>query len=159
VLLGTANGSDIFLETNYGDLYQLAKTGTGSDGYSLSRARFNGQSTPDAVFDAVPELSNRVILTTAHGILELNLDTGHSSSIPSPHRGEVFTSVCRDGQNRLWAVGDSLYLSSDEGLHWTEAKLPMLMHTSPKRIRVNPETPSQMILMLEERGLATIDIQ
>jgi hypothetical protein len=159
VLLGTANGSDIFLETYYGDLLQLRKTGRGSLGYSLSRSRFNGQAAPRAVFDAVPEPANRVLLTTAHGILELNLETGKRTPISSPRGGEVITSVCRDGQNRLWAVGDFLWFSADDGRHWAAVKLPMLMHTSPKRIRANPETPSQMILALEDRGLATIDVQ
>jgi hypothetical protein len=159
VLLGTANGSDIFLETSYGDLYQLGETGEDGHEYELSRARFNGRLAPGAIFDAVPEPSNRLLLATAKGMLELNMDTGSKSRIPAPRVGEVVTSVCRDSENRLWAVGDFLYLSSDDGQHWAAVNLPMLMHTSPKRIRLSPEAPSQMILMLEERGLATIDLQ
>ena len=158
-LIGTANGKDVFWETGYGDLFQLGKRGTDNDGYQLSRAQFAGRPAPSAILDAMPEPANRVLLSTAQGIFELDLETGHSSPIPSPHAGEIIASVCRDSQNGLWAAGDSLYLSFDDGRHWAAIKLSMLMHTLPKRIRVNPENPFQIVLMLEERGLVTIELQ
>lgn len=91
------------------------------------------------------------------GLLDFDLESGQKKVISSPNINEEIKTLCRDKQGRIWAAGDLLYISSDEGRHWEQVKLPMLTSTYTKRIRPNPANPRQMILTLEDMGVVTID--
>ena len=158
--LGTVGDSGLFpWETEYGDLYRLNKPSGPNKTYSFVRFKYPGEPDLRGVFDAVRDGKNRVLITTATLIFELDLATGRRVPIPTPNRADEITSVCRDARDWLWAVGAFLYVSSDDGNHWTEVKLPMMTHTASKRVRPNPNQASEMFVTLGEIGAATIDLQ
>jgi hypothetical protein len=157
ILLGSAERSDYFLDANFGDLFQLTHPGEPNGEYRFVHAIYKKRVTPAGIFDAAPERDGWVLLSTAHGLLHFNLESGLSEVIPGPNPGEEIKSLCQDREGRLWAAGDFLYLSSDKGKHWDQVKLPMLTKTYTKRIRPNPANPRQMILTLEYMGAVILD--
>jgi hypothetical protein len=157
ILLGRGIRSDYFLDAELGDLFQLVRPEESGGEYSFVHATYKGRVTPAGIFDAAPENDGWLLLSTAHGLLHFNLESGLSKVIPSPNPGEEIKSLCQDRQGRLWAAGDFLYLSSDEGKHWGQVKLPMLTRTYTKRIRPNPANPHQMVLTLEDMGAVILD--
>jgi hypothetical protein len=157
VFLGKVSHFDYFLDAELGDIYQLMRPQESGGEYSLVHAAYKGHETPAGIFDAAPDHDGWVLLSTAHGLLQFNLESGQKKLISTPNINEEIKTLCRDNQGRLWAAGDLLYISSDEGRHWEQVKLPMLTRTYTKRIRPNPANPRQMILTLEDMGVVTID--
>jgi hypothetical protein len=158
-ILGSVGESDYFRETEYGDLYRLYKPSGVNKSYNLVRLKFSDEPDLRGIFDAVRDGKNSVLVTTATGILELDLGTGRRVPIPSPNREDEITSACRDTRGWLWAVGDFLYVSHDDGKNWAKVELPMMTRTALKRVRPNPTQTSEMFVTLGEIGAATIDLQ
>jgi hypothetical protein len=69
----------------------------------------------------------------------------------------VVLTVARDDTGRLWAAGDRLYVSADDGTTWKRVDLPMVSPTSVKRLRRDPSSPGGMYLSLDDRGLVAIE--
>lgn len=157
VLLGRDSRSDYFLATELGDIFQLQRPEGLHGEYRLIHATYPKHETPVQIFDASPDQDGWVLLSTARGLLHFNLESGVSKTIQSPNPDQEIKSLCRDNQGRLWAVGDYLYLSPDEGKHWDQIKLPMLTRTYTKRIRPNPANPRQMTLTLEDMGAVILE--
>ena len=154
IYLSSVEHREYFLDAAVGDLKELSKDAVGS--YHFQPARVQNKAVPGAIFDAVADGSETLLMATAKGLLRFHLQTGVSDAIASPSRNEEFKSLSRDADARLWAAGDRVYISSDEGKQWTEVKLPMVSTTYIKRIRPNPDDSRGMILSLHDRGLVLL---
>lgn len=141
IWLGRTNSADVFLDAQFGDLFQLKHAKGTAEEYRLIRFKTNGHAAPEGIFDAVPDNGDWLFLAAAHGLFSFNIQSGARHAVPRPRGGEDITSLCRDPSGRLWAVGDFLYVSSNEGRNWTKLNLPMFSKTDTKRIRVDALHP------------------
>ncbi len=78
------------------------------------------------IFDLAPDRDGWVLVAAVKGLFRFRPDGGDIERIPGPKTSEEIKSLCRDAQGRLWAAGDGLYVSTDEGQRWEAADLPML---------------------------------
>jgi len=148
--LGTA--SEVFLDTELGDLLRLTKS---EKGFDLRRLTTSRGSAPGGIFDATVDGESSLLLATPSGLLRFNTESGKRRVVPAPSKREEFKSIVRDGAGRIWAAGDLLYVSSDEGAHWSAVQLPMLGPTYIKRVRrVSSE---KIVITLYDRGVVFLD--
>jgi hypothetical protein len=119
--------------------------------------KYEGVSTPNGVLDALPDGEQWSLIASADGMMRLHIADGRIQRIATPDSSDQVQSLCRDGEGRLWAVGDGLSVSSDEGLHWRNVLLPMLGKTFLKRLRISSSNPKQMLLSLYDRGVVVLD--
>jgi hypothetical protein len=108
------------------------------------------------ILDAVPAGDGSVLAVTPRDILRYDPKTDKVVRLRSP-KGDRIVTVARDVNGRLWAAGDRLHVSSDDGRNWQVVKLPMLSATRLKRLRRNPATPGGMIVSLYDRGVVFLD--
>lgn len=151
VPLGTSGGVEYLLDGMYGQIHELLHKPDGS--YLFVQARYAKGRTPHNIFDASPDKSGRDLVASPEGLLNFRLQDGNSSRILGPEPNGRILSLCRDAQGRLWAAGDGLYVSSDEGNHWQLVDLPMMIRNTTKRIRPDPQNPRGLILALADRGV------
>ena len=144
---------------------QAAGVGQGDDpsfstplveGASVAAVYASG-AVPTTVYDVIADRDGWFLVATAHGLIRFHPDDGAREPIPSPYLGEEIKSLCRDGDGRLWAAGDGVYVSSDEGRNWEPVKLPMLARTYTKKVRPNPENPRGLILALHDQGAVFVE--
>ena len=152
VEFGVVNGAEVFLNAEMGEFVSLAKAGRDCELRPL--VTMNG-TAPDGVFDAVQDRDAYVLAATTKGLIRFSLETGERQFLHKPNEEEEFKSLVRDGSGRLWVAGDSLYVSSDEGLHWSAVGLPMLCRTHLKRIRSNGS--SGLMATLYDRGVVFLE--
>jgi len=155
--LAKVKGGELFLDAEYGDIVKLTRTPGPEGRFLFVPVSYQGQPTPSGIFDAFPDRDDNLLIASAHGLVRFHLQDGRSEAIPGPNPGEGIKTLCRDGQGRLWAAGEKLYASSDEGEHWSEAKLPMLAKVDLKRVRPDPTNSRRMLLVLEGRGVVFLD--
>jgi len=155
VPVGGTSSPGFLLDAEFGEFLRL--THETDNSYELAPAVYPGITTPTAVFDAVPDRGGWSLVATARGLLRFHPEDGALEPIPSPSPGEEVKSLCRDGDGRLWAAGDGLYLSSNEGKNWEPIKLPMLARTYTKRVRPNPESPHGLIIAIPDQGVVFLD--
>lgn len=153
--LGKYGQIEYFLDNDFGSFFQLTVQPSGS--LRLVPATYKDHVVPTGVFDATPDQNGWFLLATARGLLRFYPGDGRSESIPSPDARQEIRSLSRDGQGRLWASGDGIYISSDEGKNWTSIGLPMLSSTYMKRIRPNPKNPRGMIVAMQDRGVVFLE--
>lgn len=157
VYLSRANESDFLLFADYGDLLQLTRTPGGDGRFRLAPVKYEGKATPEGIFDAVADDDDNLLLATKSGLLRFHPGDGRSETIPIPNPGEEINTLCRDEQGRLWAAGENLYVTSDEGRRWYQVKLPMLSKNIMKRVRPNLSEHRGLILVLEGEGAAFLN--
>jgi hypothetical protein len=156
VLLGETLNGDLFLDASLGDLVELAHAKDGGS-YRLSTLKSGSGKVPTAVYDAVPDGRRWLLLATAHELLQFRPADGARRHIRKPASDDEIKSLCRDGEGTLWAVGDRLYDSYDDGRHWHTVDLPMLSKTYIKRLRVDPLNPRRLVLTLHDQGVVFIE--
>jgi hypothetical protein len=149
--LASANGMDYFLDADFGDLLQLVLAGDGN--FTLEPARFKSGPAPAGIFDAFVDGDKAILLARGDALTRLNLSTGETETIPQPGPGVWIASICRDGEGALWALGDRLFMSRDEGRHWAEVSLPMLTWGAESRVRPDAAAAKGLILALGNRGV------
>src|SRR5262249_31440008 len=125
-------GRAVFLDAELGDLLNLTKSDKGYDLRPLATAK---GSAPAGIFDAVPDRDTYLLAATASGLVRFDLESGKRQVIPSPKATEEFKTIARDSAGRIWTAGDLLYVTLDEGKHWSLVPMPMLSPTYIKRIR------------------------
>ncbi len=152
---GSKGATGFFLDVEFGQFLRLRRNSDNS--YELAPAVYPSNTAPTAVFDAIPDRDGWFLVATAHGLLRFRPEDGAREPIPSPPLRDEIKSLCRDGDGRLWAAGDGVYVSSDEGTSWEPVKLPMLAKTYTKRVRPNPESPRGLILALHDQGAVFVD--
>jgi hypothetical protein len=144
---------ETWLDADLGDLLHLTHSGDGT--YRMDAV---GHSAPAFVFDAVRDRDDWLLVASAHGLFRFRPRDGRVEVIAAPRdSGEEIKSVCRDEQGRLWAAGDRLYVSSNEGKEWQPVLLPMFDRTYTKRVRRNETSHRGLILALHDRGAVYID--
>jgi hypothetical protein len=153
--VGSKSPTDFFLDVEFGEFLQLRRKSDNS--YQLAPAVYASGAVPTTVYDVIADRDGWFLVATAHGLIRFHPDDGAREPIPSPYLGEEIKSLCRDGDGRLWAAGDGVYVSSDEGRNWEPVKLPMLARTYTKKVRPNPENPRGLILALHDQGAVFVE--
>lgn len=118
------------------------------------------------IMDAVPDRGANALLVTPRGLFRYSLantldgprgmESRRAERIESP-KGERIVTVARDGTGRLWAAGDRLYISSNEGKTWRVVDAPMMSRTEVKRLRPKVGTKQGMLLSLYDRGFVVFE--
>jgi ligand-binding sensor domain-containing protein len=155
--MGQVNGREYFWDEDFGDLLTLSLPTDPAGKIHLGVARVGRHLPPSEIYDAFIEGDGAVLLSTATGLIRFTLQDGKIQRIPHPRHGEEIESLCRDRQGRLWAAGQGIYISTDEGKHWAQVKLPMQSPTYTKRVRANPANERGIIVAMYDRGAVFID--
>jgi hypothetical protein len=140
--------SEVFLDVELGDLLRLTKSERGFDLRPLTTSK---GPAPAGIFDATADREGYLLLATASGLVRFNPVGGEREIIPAPNTTEEFKTIVRDSAGRIWTAGDLLYVSPDEGKHWSIVGLPMLSPTYIKRVR--NVSPVVMAIALHDRGV------
>jgi hypothetical protein len=142
-----------FHDSDKGYLAALAPKAGGS--LELARVRGIGDRSI-GIWDAVPDGDNWILSASHTGLYRVHLPDGKAQRFASPKDGDVITTIARDRQGRLWAGGDAIYISNDEGAHWTMLDLPMTSRDSTRRIRPNPNADRGVWISLGDRGFVIV---
>lgn len=153
IRLTSGKASEVFLDAELGDLLRLTKS---EKGFDLRRLTTSKGAAPGGIFDATNDRAGVVLLATSSGLVRFNPDSGERQVIPPPNATEEFKTLVRDGAGRIWAAGDLLYVSADEGKHWSLVPLPMLGPTYIKRVREVGN--GSMVVALHDRGVVFLDV-
>ena len=153
ISFGKTGRGEILYHVGAGDLLQLAAQPDGT--FRLDSFAYSAVN-PGGLFDAVADGPGQVLLAAVHGLFLLHTETGRLDAIASPELPAKIRSLCRDARGRLWAAGDKLHLSTDNGKNWELVDLPMLSRNWP-RVRPDPENPRGMILTLYNRGVVFLE--
>lgn len=108
------------------------------------------------VWDAVRDGDDAILVVTADGIRRYRPETGAVESVSSPPDDSV-RSVTRDSLGRLWALGQNLHISLDDGRTWSPVDLPMLSSSALRQIRPFPASPGAVVFSLGDRGVVSIE--
>jgi len=147
--------TDYVLDGEFGSLLALREQRPGS--FELLPARIGGQTGPPNLYDVYPDGDHWVLTASAsQGLARLHLVDGELRRLTPPNRGEVFTSLTRDRQGRLWAAGQRLYTSIDEGATWAVVELPVRASDEIKVVRPAPGPGGGVWVSLGARGLVMI---
>lgn len=142
----------VFLNAELGDLLGLTKSEKGYDLRPLTTAK---GPAPVGIFDAIADRDGYLLAATASGLVRFNPESGERQVIPAPNATEEFKSIARDSAGRIWTAGDLLYVSFDEGKHWSVVRMPMLSPTYIKRIR--EVSPGTLAIALHDRGVVFVN--
>jgi len=153
VALGQAARGALYLDAQWGELARLADGPEDVEFAPLAGAFAHGLKN---IFDLAPDQDGWVLVAAVKGLFRFRPEGGDIERIPGPKTNEELKSLCRDAQGRLWAAGDGLYVSADEGQHWEAADLPMLGLTYTKRVRANPADARGVVLALYDRGVVFV---
>jgi hypothetical protein len=155
VSLGRVGTTEYFLDAAVDDLLQLTRKSENT--FQLAPVSYETRAAPSGITDADGDGDGWILAATAKGLIRLRLDDGQVESIPGPNTRVQIQSLCRDSVGRLWAAGDGVYVSLDEGKHWEGVDLPMLSQTYLKRVRNNPKNPRGVILAIDDQGVVSIE--
>jgi hypothetical protein len=144
----------VFLDAELGDLLGLTKSEKGYDLRPLTTAK---GSAPAGIFDAIADHDGYLLAATASELVRFNPESGERQVIPSPNATEEFKTIVRDSAGRIWTAGELLYVSFDEGKHWSVVRMPMLSPTYIKRIR--EVSPGTLAIALHDRGVVFVRLQ
>ena len=144
----------VFLDAELGDLLGLTKS---EKGYDLRLLTTVKGPVPVGIFDAIADRDGYLLAATASGLVRFNPESGERKVIPAPNATEEFKSILRDSAGRIWTAGDLLYVSFDEGKHWSVVRMPMLSPTYIKRIR--EVSPGTLAIALHDRGVVFVRLQ
>ena len=147
--------AEFFLDAEFGEFLRLARAPDNS--YEFAPAVYPKNTLPRGVFDATADRDGWFLVATAQGLVRFRPDDGERELIPGSFPGGQVRSLCRDGDGRLWAAGDALFVSSDEGKSWELLNLPMFTKTYAKKVRPNPQDPRGLILALYDQGVVFVD--
>jgi ligand-binding sensor domain-containing protein len=142
----------VFLDAELGDLLRLTKSEKGYDLRPLTTAK---GPAPAGIFDAIADHDGYLLAATASGLVRFNPESGERQVIPAPNATEEFKTIARDSAGRIWTAGDLLYVSIDEGKHWSLVRMPMLSPTYIKRIR--EVSPGTLAIALHDRGVVFVN--
>ena len=154
ILMGATSHGELFLDAPVGNFVELQRNAESS--FVLAPLKYAVLPAPHSIFDAVPDKDGWLLVATPEGLMQFHGEDGAQKSILSPAGDEV-RSLVRDAQGSLWAVGDGLYTSADEGQHWVKVPLPMLERTFTKRLRLDSTNPQKLILSLYDRGVVFVE--
>lgn len=126
-------GMTVFLDDQYGDLFRLTKSDGRYDFRPLTAP--TKDPTPSSIFDAVADGDSHLLAASISGLFRFNPENGERERIPAPNSTEQFKTIIRDSSGRIWTAGDLLYVSVDDGKHWSVVRMPMLGQTFFKRMR------------------------
>jgi hypothetical protein len=150
--LGRNKDAQYFADMALGDIFQLTEGPSGK--FQLTTAKYGVRQAPRYIFDVSPDRDGWFLLAAAEdGLMEFRAVDGRSRLIPSPPPGDTIVALCRDGGGRLWAAGQRLYLSSNEGKMWDRIDLPMMSGTFATRVRPDPQNARGVILAVQDRGV------
>jgi hypothetical protein len=152
--ISDSGGRAVFLDAELGHLLGLTKSEKGYDLRPLTTAK---GPAPAAIFDAIADRNGYLLAATASGLVRFNFESGERQVIPAPNATEEFKTIARDSGGRIWTAGDLLYVSIDEGKHWSVVRMPMLSPTYIKRIR--EFSPSTLAIALYDRGVVFVRLQ
>jgi hypothetical protein len=155
VSAGESAKAEKYFDAEFGEFLQLTHNTDGT--YNLSLAAYEGHAALDSVFDSFADHDGWFLTATARGMFRFRPEDGKRASIPNPNPDEEIKSICRDERGRIWAAGDKLYISSDDGKHWAAVALSMLSKTYTKRVRPNPLDHQGVVLSIFDRGIVFID--
>jgi len=150
--LSDGGARTVFLDAELGDLLGLTKSEKGYDLRPLTTAK---GPAPTEVFDAIADRDGYLLAATALGLVRFNSESGEQQVIPAPNANEEFKTIFRDSAGRIWTAGDLLYVSCDEGKHWSVVRMPMLSPTYIKRIR--EVAPGTVAIALHDRGVVFVN--
>jgi hypothetical protein len=142
-----------FHDSGRGFLAALSPQASGS--WELAPARGIGERAV-GIWDALPDGDDWILSASHTGLYRIHLPDGRSRRLASPDDRDVITTITRDRQGRLWAGGDAIYVSSDDGAHWTVVELPMTGRDSTRRIRPNPTADRGVWISLGSRGFVIV---
>ena len=142
-----------FHDMGHGFLTVLAPKTGGT--FELARVRGMGDRS-SGIWDAVPDGDNWILSASHTGLFRVHLPDGKAQKVASPNDQDVITTIARDRQGRLWAGGDAIYVSSDQGAHWTMLDLPMTSRDSTRRIRPSPNADRGVWISLGARGFVIV---
>jgi hypothetical protein len=142
-----------FHDNDNGYLATLAPKAGGS--LELARARGMGDRSI-GIWDAVPDGDHWFLSASHTGLYRVHLPDGQAQRLASPNDRDVITTMARDRQGRLWAGGDAIYVSTDNGARWVVVDLPMASRDSTRRIRPNPNADSGVWISLGDRGFVVV---
>ncbi len=142
----------VFLDAELGDLLGLTKSEKGYDLRPLTTAK---GPVPAGIFDSIADSEGYLLAATASGLVRFNPESGERQVIPAPNATEEFKTIARDSEKRIWTAGDLLYVSFDEGKHWSVVRMPMLSRTYLKRIR--EISPGTLAIALHDRGVVFVN--
>jgi hypothetical protein len=108
------------------------------------------------LWDAVPDGDHWFLSASHTGLYRVHLPDGQAQRLASPNDRDVITTMARDRQGRLWAGGDAIYVSTDNGARWVVVDLPMASRDSTRRIRPNPNADSGVWISLGDRGFVVV---
>jgi hypothetical protein len=152
---GKAGQTQFFSDADFGEFLQLTRNS--DDTFHLVPTAYGTHAAPAEVLDAFVDRDGWSLIATPRGLFRFRPQDGQRESIPTPNPAEEFKSICRDRQRRLWAAGDRLYISSNEGKSWERVNLPMVSKTDAKRVRPNPRSRRGLILSLHDQGVVFVD--
>lgn len=144
----------VFLDAELGDLLRLTRSEKGYDLRLLTTAKGR---VPSGIFDAIADRDGYLLAATASGLVRFQPESGERRVIPAPSTSEEFKTIFRDSAGRIWTAGDLLYVSFDEGKHWSVVRMPMLSPTYIKRIR--EVSPGTLAIALHDRGVVFVKLQ
>ena len=142
-----------FHDIGHGFLASLSPQRNGS--LELAPARGLGDRAI-GLWDAVPDGDNWILSASQSGLYRVHLPDGKAQRLASPNGRDAITTIARDRQGRLWAGGDAIYVSGDNGARWTVVDLPMTSRGATRRIRPNPNSDRGVWISLGDRGFVIV---
>jgi hypothetical protein len=145
-----------FLDASRGSIVKLTERPLGS--MTLSPADYSGKRIQNTqnIWDVCPDGDHWVLIASHRGLTRMHLTDGETRPISPPNGTDEITTLTRDKQGHLWAAGNAIYVSADDGMHWSEVDLPMSGPTSSKRIRPSPDAPRGVWISLGDRGFVIV---
>jgi hypothetical protein len=118
-------------------------------------ARVN-QAAIASVWDATPDGDDALLVASPRGLFRYLPATRALTRISAPGTDGI-VSITRDTLGRLWAVGNRVYTSTDEGRRWEVVDVPSDSSAAVALVRPYPGEPGAVAVMTSSRGVVVIE--
>jgi hypothetical protein len=150
VVWQSAPNRAIYHATKQGRLLELTRRPDGR--WRLERMN---RSAISSVWDAARDGDDAILVASPRGLFRYLPGSSVLTRLPSPPSDRI-VSITRDTSGRLWAVGDHVHVSADEGRSWLAVEVPADSTAEATLVRPYPGAAGAVVVMTSSRGVVVI---